>query len=56
MTFAGMTWHSFKALLREWHLRRTCRHDVARLDAPTVGDPGLSESQNALRSDEAVLA
>jgi uncharacterized protein YjiS (DUF1127 family) len=45
MTVTDRTWKSFKALLREWHLRRTSRRQIARLDQTTIRDLGFAESQ-----------
>jgi uncharacterized protein YjiS (DUF1127 family) len=40
-----MSWRLLKALLREWRLRSLTRREIAKLDARTIGDLGLSESQ-----------
>jgi uncharacterized protein YjiS (DUF1127 family) len=40
-----MSWCLLKALLREWHLRRLTRREIAKLDAHAIRDLGLCESQ-----------
>ena len=40
-----MSWNTFFALLRTWHLRTQTRREIVRLDDRTIGDLGLSASQ-----------
>jgi uncharacterized protein YjiS (DUF1127 family) len=40
-----MNWRQVKTLIREWHLRRLTRRDIAQLDPRTIRDLGLSEGQ-----------
>jgi uncharacterized protein YjiS (DUF1127 family) len=39
-----MIWR-LKTLLREWHLRRLTRREIAKLDGRTIRDLGICESQ-----------